>query len=51
MENQNNLKTTIFNKISDLMLSYPEFAFFMKIVGGLTLVGIIYLIVKFFTKV
>ena len=44
-------KSQIMRTISSLFLSYPEFAFFAKIVGGVLALGIVYSIVKFFTRV
>ena len=42
----NYIAGVIFRKITNVMLSYPEFMFFAKIVGGLIILGILFLLFK-----
>jgi hypothetical protein len=42
------MKSQILRGLNNLFLSYPEFAFFAKIVAGVVLLGIVYSIIKLF---
>jgi hypothetical protein len=51
MENrigETDAKSQIMRVINNLFLSYPEFAFFAKIIAGVLVLGIVYSIVKLF---
>jgi hypothetical protein len=42
----NYIAGVILRKFTNVMLSYPEFMFFAKIVGGLIILGVLFLIFK-----
>ena len=42
----NYIAGVIMRKITNAMLSYPEFMFFGKIVGGLIILGILFVLFK-----
>lgn len=51
MENrlgETDAKSQIMRAIHNLFLSYPEFAYFAKIIAGVLVLGIVYSIVRLF---
>ena len=46
---ENDVKSQIMRTISNLFLSYPEFAFFAKIIVGVIVSGIVVGVIRFFS--
>jgi hypothetical protein len=48
MENTNDWKAVIWRKLGNVLLDFPEFAFLLKIAGGVLLLVIAYFVIRFF---
>jgi len=50
VKNNNDWKSLIWSKLGNILLDFPEFAFLLKIAGGVILIIVAYFVLKFFLR-